>query len=659
MKKLLLSIGTICVLLGCSKVEKTHEVVVKEPNFQSNFYMTVNKEWLNGVWISPSMPGYNEFTRLQIENNDILRQDIEKLVSGEIEATTSDQIEFIKLYKKGFNYSARREDGIDSSLPYLEEMKAIRSFDELQRNLENWIMSDYKLPFQVNISSDPRNRQKHIIRIDAPKLQLFNKSIPEENRDKIVDSYRFTAGQILTHYGYNKSDIEDMIENSIQFEAHLSSFLTEDSTSYEPIHDKSFQSIEDLNAISSNWKLGDKLSALVSERVDSFYITNPEYLENLNKILSADNFEEFYDWSLVNQMMAWAPYMTGELMSTVGIFSAEAQGQIGSLPNDYVTFLQVTSLFKDTLSVYYGQNYLEPGVKESVTEMTENIITTFKNRILSNQWLSVSTKEMAVKKLENLDYYIGYQEKVSDDTKLIKVDDNLSYAQNILGIIRQKRVSTFSRYGEPVDTTSWASSISSSDSAAAYSPYQNAIYIPAGNLRAPFYDKNQSVEQNYAALGDIIAHEVTHALDSNGANFDDSGNLLNWWTSSDRKIFEGKVQDMKELFDGIERYGEKIDGEISLYENIADLGGITIALETLKTIKPDADLKTFFEHFAMSRREQVSDAHGRYILRNDPHSLEELRVNLQLQQLDDFHIVYETRKGDSMYRAPEDRIVIW
>lgn len=116
---------------------------------------------------------------------------------------------------------------------------------------------------------------------------------------------------------------------------------------------------------------------------------------------------------------------------------------------------------------------------------------------------------------------------------------------------------------------------------------------------------------------------------------------------------------MKELFDGIERYGEKIDGEISLYENIADLGGITIALETLKTIKPDADLKTFFEHFAMSRREQVSDAHGRYILRNDPHSLEELRVNLQLQQLDDFHIVYETRKGDSMYRAPEDRIVIW
>lgn len=660
----LLSLSLSVGLVACQsepKQELTSREVSQAPTIQTNFYQTINKEWLNGSWVSSALPGYNEFTRLQMAINDQLLADLQTMADGQLATTTPDQAEFVKLYKKGFDVQTRRADGVESVKPLLDEMTAVQSFDELLAASQDWIIKDYPLPFRISIVPNPKNRSEHIFRLEMPKTILTTAQSYEDEQEKarLLESYRQSASHVLVLYGYDKILADAMVEEAIAFDARLVPYLSSESFGLEQTGADHYQSVDHLNSQSNKWKLGDRLSALVSKEVKEIYVGQPDYVSNLDRLVSEETFDDYRSWALVGQMMSWAPYLTGELMQTAGQFSAEVEGQGTSLPNDYVTYLQVTGIFKDTLSVYYGQTYVDSEVKEEVTEMVEAIIATYRERILEKDWLSPETKQAAIRKLEQLTYHVGYQDEVSEAVKAIKIDDNRSYAQNMLAILAQQRQSSFAHYETPVNRQAWDSYISSSDVTAAYFPYQNAIYLPAGVLQAPFYDKEQSLEQNYAAIGNIIAHEITHAFDSQGSKFDEFGNMTDWWTPEDRQAFEEKCQAMLEAFDGIEIDGGHLDGKLTLFENIADAGGLAVALETLKKVKPDADLQVFFEQFALSRRQQLTQEHALHSLKTEVHAPEELRVNIQVQQLDDFYKVYDIEPGNPMYRAPEDRIVIW
>ena len=254
--------------------------------------------------------------------------------------------------------------------------------------------------------------------------------------------------------------------------------------------------------------------------------------------------------------------------------------------------------------------------------------------------------------------YIGYPEKVREVTKALKVDDKKSFFENAIALSQAKNQYDVEHFSEPVDKTEWL--MPSYDINAYYSQENNSINFPAAILQNPFFDVKQKMEKNYGGIGMVIGHEITHAFDSNGANFDEEGNLNNWWTEADKKAFDKKIEAVTKQWDGIEIYGGKVNGKLTVTENVADAGGLSATLEVVKKKYPDADLKNYFENYANIWRSKASLQFNQLLLKVDVHAPSELRVNQQLKNVEAFYETYpEIKEGDAMYLAPDKRVSVW
>ena len=191
-----------------------------------------------------------------------------------------------------------------------------------------------------------------------------------------------------------------------------------------------------------------------------------------------------------------------------------------------------------------------------------------------------------------------------------------------------------------------------------YNPSLNHICFPAAILQKPFYSLEQSKSENYGGIGAVIGHEISHAFDNNGSQFDENGNLNNWWTKEDYEIFESKAKAMIDLFDGIPFAGDKINGKLTVSENIADAGGLSCALEALKN-GGEYNLEEFFINWAKIWRIKARPEFLSMIIKVDVHAPGELRANIQPKNLDDFYTTFGITEKDEMYLEPEKRVNIW
>ncbi|MEA5065105.1 MAG: M13-type metalloendopeptidase, partial [Eubacteriales bacterium] len=227
---------------------------------------------------------------------------------------------------------------------------------------------------------------------------------------------------------------------------------------------------------------------------------------------------------------------------------------------------------------------------------------------------------------------------------------------NAMDITRLMLLDSFSKWNKPVDRGLWP--LSGDTVNAMYSPMNNSINFPAAILQAPFYSLEQPACANYGGIGAVIAHEISHAFDPNGAKVDELGNLKNWWTQADYAKFEELSQTMVKEFDGLEHAGGVVNGTQTMAENVADAGGLACALEAAKR-EADVDLKALFTSWATIWRQKATPEYEALLLTLDVHAPSKLRANIQLQNMDDFHAAFDIREGDGMYRAPEERVIIW
>ena len=194
---------------------------------------------------------------------------------------------------------------------------------------------------------------------------------------------------------------------------------------------------------------------------------------------------------------------------------------------------------------------------------------------------------------------------------------------------------------------------------ACYNPSFNDITFPAAILQAPFYSINQSIEENYGGIGCVIGHEISHAFDNNGAQMDELGNINNWWTEADYKNFQAKTQAMIEQFDGLPLEGAKVNGKLSVSENIADNGGVTSSLASIERIKPNCDLKPFFINYARIWCTKARPEYTKLLLTVDVHGPAYYRANMQVRNFPEFYKAFNIKETDKMYLDPAKRIIIW
>ena len=328
--------------------------------------------------------------------------------------------------------------------------------------------------------------------------------------------------------------------------------------------------------------------------------------------------------------------------------------------NEQIAAQQVQALLADYLSRAYVDEYFSAKAKADVEEMIGEFIAIYKERILAQDWMSAETKAKAVKKLDTMGVKVGYPdswESCLDRAEIKSPAEGGSFFSNVIAIQMAMKQDVLAHQNDAPDKSEWIMTPFTVN--ACYNPSANDITFPAAILQSPLYDVNASREENLGGIGYIIAHEITHAFDNNGAKFDENGSAADWWTAEDYAAFQRKCQAVAEWYDGQEAYpGIACSGALTISENVADLGAAKCIVAAAKKLD-HPDLDKLFRAVANTWASTTSRQMREYLAVTDVHAPDKLRCNRALQTLPEFYTTYGIRPGDGMWTAPETRVSVW
>ena len=632
----------------------------KNATVASNFYQAINKDWLLKAKIPADSPTIDNFYTLDEDIKGKLKKDIKNLGEGKETSDITGMSEFITFYKAASDYKQREKDGLEPLKPYLKEIEDIKDVNDLASKSANLTDKGIPLPFGYNVGTNAENTSQKQIQLSPPSILLPDVSIykDEASKKQYLTPIETATQKALEMLGYSEKNSKRIVKEALEFDEIIAKYSLsneEMSESKNLVHPKT---AEEINAYSGSFKLYDVIKGIMGRDLETINVPNTKYFENYSKVVNQDNFSKIKSWILVQEAMAASNSLTEDYRLNFQSISMAIMGTQKPISKEDTVYEMSVNLFSDVMSVYYGRKYFGEEAKTDVTGMIDKIKNVYRGRLQQNDWLTEGTRNKAIEKLDKMKVFVGYQEDVDPGTKELHLDPNKSFFELSEDIAQFGKRYTIDHFDDPIDKNKWSGS--AFDINAYYNPESNSINFPAGILQAPFYDKNQSTEKNYGGIGVVIGHEITHAFDSNGADYDENGDMHNWWTKADSKAFDKRIKAFEDQWNGLEIYGTKVNGKLTVTENVADAGGLSSTLQVLKTDMTKPNLKDYFENYADIWKQKASLQYNKYTMVQDVHAPNELRVNQQLKNLPEFYEAYpQIKEGDAMYLAPSKRISLW
>ena len=634
-------------------------MAVNNELIKDDLYEAVNGEWLKTAKIPDDKPATGGFNDLVDEIDKQLMDDFDAYAAGKEKSDDSRFNEMIKLYRLAKKFDWRKKVGPQPLKRMLASVENLNSYEDYQSQWKNWILAGMPSPISFDIDADMKNATVYALFASSPSLILPDKSYYEAEKkaqhDQLLQLWYSMVEALMDKLGYSKEEAKKIIDDAIKFDALLAPNVksAEEAADYSKMYNP--QTVAELASATDQLDIAAIIKQLVREEPEKIIVTEPEYFKALNKILQ-DNFELFKNLALIRVIRENASYLDDEMREINGRYGRALSGSKKPVSQRKFAFYLARDMFSQVAGDYYGKKYFGPQAKADVHHMVEQMIKVYKGRLTNNQWLSKDTRDKAILKLDKLGIQVGYPDKIPVLYDQFKVDEEESLIANLNQLTVTANKELFSRWNKPVDRMRWEMSAATVN--AYYHPFKNIIVFPAAILQAPFYSLKQSSSQNYGGIGAVIAHEISHAFDNNGSLFDEFGNLNNWWTDEDSAHFKQLAQKMIDEFDWIPFAGQKVNGKLTVSENIADAGGLSCALEAAKT-EADFNAQEFFINWATIWRMKATEQYMQLLLSIDVHAPQKLRANIQAENLDDFYTAFDIKPGDEMYRAPEDRVHIW
>lgn len=629
-------------------------------DYKDNLYLAVNGEWLKTAKIPDDKPRTGGFSDLDLEVEKQLMQDFQDFADQKKSIPNDLMKETIKLYQLAMDTKKLDADGAKPMQADIEEIKNIKDIKDLNSKLTELVKNGVPMPFSIDIDADMKDTSKNVVYVYAPSLILPDKTyyIDNPSGEKLLEVYKKTSLNVLNKIGIAEKDAQEIVQGALDFDKSLVPFVK--SSEEWADYTKAYNPVEFSEFVknSTDLDLEKLITNLIQATPEKIIVTEPRYYNAFDEVL-ADNFENMKSWMLLRTILGGASALSEDLRQAAGEYRLALSGSKELPTRIKSAFHRASGVFSEVVGAYYGNQYFGQAAKKDVIKMIEKMIAIYKKRITDNEWLGEETKKKAIVKLEKIELKVGYPDKIDDIYTKFKItsaaDGGTLYGNlnNIAKIIRQDN---YDRYKKPVDRTEW--NMPGHMVNASYDPSKNDITFPAAILQAPFYSLKQSSSQNYGGIGAVIAHEISHAFDNNGAQFDEFGNLNNWWSDEDFAKFKELTQAMIEEFDGVEYAGGKVNGTLVVSENVADVGGLKCALEAAKT-EEDSDLKEFFANWARVWKIKATQQFSELQLSTDVHAPGPLRANIHAQNMDDFYEAFNVTEKDGMWLAPEKRVNIW
>lgn len=636
-------------------------MAINQKMIKDDLYEAVNGEWVKQATIPDDKPATGGFQNLDYKVEKQLTADLDDFVAGKQHdqmPTENRFAELLKLYQLAGDFERREKEGTKPLLDGLKPVQALQSYADYQEHWLEFAKNGVAAPVLFDIDADMKNATVNALFAGAPGLILPDKSYYDQGNQqgpKLMALWKKNIGEVLPKFGFSADETQQLIDQTVAFDQLLVPHVksAEEAADYSKMYNP--QTLTEFADHTKQLDLAAIIEGLIGAKPDKVIVTEPKYLAALDDILTG-HFELFKSWLIVNYIRSNAGLLTDELRELNGRYGRAVSGQKKPVNQKKYAFRMARGVFSQVLGVYYGRRYFGQAAKADVQRMVHSMVDVYKQRLQNNEWLSPKTREKAIVKLNELGIQVGFPNKVPAIYDKLHVDLSQSLMANLNNLSRVFLEDQFSKWGKKVDRNRWEMSAATVN--AYYHPFKNIIVFPAAVLQAPFYSTEQSSSENFGGIGAVIAHEISHAFDNNGSLFDEKGNLNNWWTDEDRAHFKKLSQKMIDEFDGLPFAGQKVNGKLTVSENIADGGGLSCALSAAKK-EDDADLKAFFINWARIWRMKATTQYMQLLLSVDVHAPNKLRANVQVKNLADFYTTFNVHEGDGMYLPEDQRVNIW
>lgn len=631
-----------------------------------NFFRFVNGRWSDTVQIANDQSGVGSYSFLNIPQKQLLQNILDsvsktKNLLGSIDQKVGD------FYASGMDMVTINKLGYQPVKPILGRIDAISNVPSLMKFVESEVKSGNLSLIRFGISPDKKNSGINIAHvyqagINLPERDYYFKTdsstvlIQKAYKEYLCSLFQLTGSDRAT--GIKNANVVFEIEKQLAASHKTNIQLRDVKANYNKV------SVAAINKsqVDIGWVT---LLANMGAKTDSIDVPQPAYFERLNLMLKTVPINDWKIYLKASTLDNYALMLSTPFIDAAFGFSKVLSGQATQKSRRQVMTENVDNYLGQALGQLYVKRYFNEDSKKRVLILVNNLQKSFENRINHLEWMSDSTKQKAKDKLYAITKKIGYPDKWRNYDH-VQITSN-RYFENILSINQNNYEVELAKLNKPVDRTEWHTTPSTVT--AYYNPPLNEIVFPAGILQYPYFDFSADDAINYGGIGMVIGHEMTHAFDDQGAQYDKDGNVKNWWTKEDYQKFREKTQQLSSLYSTFTVLDTvHIKGALALGENTADNGGVAIAYDAFKLTQQGKDSvkidgftpdQRFFLSVARIWRVKTRDAFLRTYVNTNPHSPAMWRVNGPLMNFAPFYKAFNIQPGDKNYKSEDQRIKIW
>lgn len=634
----------------------------------TDFYQYACGGWMKNHPLTDEYSQFGSFHQLAENNTKQLQELITEIAATEHAPGSIDQ-KIGDLYKIAMDSVKLNKDGAAPILPLLQKIAAVKSSADVMPMMAELVNEGIGSYFGFGVSADEKNSSMNIFQIGQGGIALGERDYylaTDSATQKIRDEYKKHIVKLFQLVGDDEATATKKMQAILEIETAIAKASKSRAELRDPEANYNKMTLDEFKKLTPDMDWDTYLNAIGAKGVNELVVGQVAPLQEVNKLLKIFPVEKHIAYLQGRVIRNAASYLSDDFRAEVFNFSGKVlSGAKEDRPRWKRTIGEIDDVLGEAVGQMYVQKYFPAAAKERMQHLVKNLQTALGERISNLEWMSDSTKQKALEKLNAFTVKVGYPDKWKDYTTLEIKND--SYWENMVRASRWQLADEMGRIGKPVDKSEWLMTPQTVN--AYYNPTTNEICFPAGILQPPFFDMNADDAFNYGAIGVVIGHEMTHGFDDQGRQYDKEGNLTDWWNAADAENFKNRAQVMIDFFNNIEVLpGLHANGEITQGENIADHGGLKVSYQAFKEATKDAPLpvkdgftpeQRFYLAYANVWASNTRDEMIRMLTRMDVHSLAKWRVDGALPQIQEWYDAFGITENDSLYIAPEKRASIW
>ncbi|MDF2553227.1 MAG: family peptidase [Chryseobacterium sp.] len=636
---------------------------------QDDFYNYVSGTWMKTAKIPSDKPTWGSFNKLADDTDNNSMTILNSLLKDKF-ADGSEGKKIQDLYATYMNMQKRNADGIKPIQENISKIDAIKSLTDLQNYLASVTKDGDNTFYSWGVYSDLKDSNMNAVYLGDAALGMgrdYYQKVDVKNTEALAEYQKYVAS-MLKELGYKNADAA--AKGVVDYERSIAKNLLTNEQSRDNTLQYNPKTIAELSSLVKNVDLASYLKK-VGVNTDRVIIGEIGYYKNFDQLVNEKNLPVIKDYLKFHMINGGASYLSEKLGDTKFAFYGKyLRGQQEQRALNKRGYELINGSLGEAFGKLYVEKYFPAEAKAQMVELIDYLKKSFAVHINGLTWMSSTTKEKAMTKLNKFTVKVAYPDTWKDYSKLNIVPESKGgnlYA-NLQNIAEWQYNKDLAKIGKPVDKTEWGMTPQTVN--AYYNPVYNEIVFPAAILQPPFFNPNADAAVNFGGIGAVIGHEISHGFDDSGAQFDAEGNLVDWWTPEDKANFEKATKALAAQYDKYEPVkGTFVNGTFTNGENIADLGGVNIAYDALQMYLKDkgnpgvisgyTQDQRFFLSWATVWRTLSSEKYMVNQVKTDPHSPGYFRSFGPLTNVDAFYKAFDVKPGDKLYKKPEERIKIW